>query len=162
MIVVVRKGINRAHGMSHSKKQGKMPLTWAMLVGGRQAVVSMKDRYYVMWLGLAVLCFLWCRASKLWVYANGHVHPEFGLTPKCIPFFHEGVQVAFANKSVATAVRVRFRASGSDQERAWYTITRTRLEKETEPGGGVDGSVRSSAGTSWGVSPATSGSAVGG
>jgi len=135
MIVAVGKGIDRAHGMSKKKKQVRLPLTWAMLAEGRQTVVSMADGGYVMWLGLAVSYFLLCRASELWAYANGQVHPEFCLTRKCISFFHKGVQVAFENRAIATAVQVKFLASKCDQKRAGCTITRTRLVNEKRSGG---------------------------
>ena len=135
MIVAVGKGIDRAHGMSQKKKQVRLPLTWAILAQGRQAVVSMEDGGYVMWLGLAVSYFLLCRASELWAYANGQVHPEFCLTRNCLSFFHGEVQVAFEKRSIATAVQVTFLASKCDQKRAGCTITRTRLEKEKETGG---------------------------
>ena len=86
MIVAVGKGIDRAHGMSTNKKQVGLPLTWAMLAQGRQAVVSMEDGGYVMWLlGLVVSSFLLCRVSELWAYANGQAHAEFALTRKSHP-----------------------------------------------------------------------------
>ena len=105
-----------------------------MLAEGRPAVVSMEDGGYVMWLGLAVSYFLLCRASELWAYANGQVHPEFCLTRKFISSFHEGVQVAFENRAIATAVQVKFLASKCDQKRAGCTITRMRLAQEKETG----------------------------
>ena len=39
-----------------------------------------------MWLGLPLLYFL-CRASELWTYADGKVHPDFCLTRKWLTFF---------------------------------------------------------------------------
>ena len=42
-----------------------------------------------MWLGLAVLHFLLCRASELWTYANGEVCPEFCLNVSCLTFSRE-------------------------------------------------------------------------
>ena len=66
MIVAVEKGIDRAHRM-HTKenKHVRLPLTWAMLAEGRQAVVSIGNGRYVVWLGLAVSCFLLCLRSEL-------------------------------------------------------------------------------------------------
>ena len=78
MIVAVGKGIHRgARYVYQEKKQVRLTLTWAILTEGRQAVVSMEDGGYVMWLGLAVSYFLLGRASELWAYANRQVHPEF-------------------------------------------------------------------------------------
>ena len=56
-----------------------------------------------MWLRLAVSSFILCRALELWAYVNGQVHAELCLTRKCLPFFDEGVQVAFENRSIGTA-----------------------------------------------------------
>ena len=71
----------------------------------------------------------------MWAYANGQVHPEFCLTRKCISFIHEGVQVAFESRAIATAVRVNVLASNCGPKRAGCTITRTRLAQEKETGG---------------------------
>ena len=43
--------------MSIKNKQVRLPLTWAILAKGRQAVVSMEEGCYVMWLGLSVPYF---------------------------------------------------------------------------------------------------------
>ena len=90
-------------------------------------------------LGLALSYFLLCRASELWAYANGKVHPEFCLTRNCLTFLRGEGQVAFENRSSANAVQVRFVASENDQKKAGCTITRTRLSGETEVGGGLAG-----------------------
>ena len=86
-------------------------------------------------LGLALSYFLLCRASELWAYANGKVHPEFCLTRNCLTFLRGEGQVAFENRSSVNAVQVRFVASKNDQKRAGCTITRTRASGETEVGG---------------------------
>ena len=147
MIIAMGTGIDRAHGMSTKKKRVRLPLTWEMLAEGRQAVVSMKYGGYVMWLALAVSYFLLCRASELWAYANEQVHLRvLSDTGKRFFVFHGGVQVAFENRPIATAVQVKFLASKCAQKRAGCTITRTRLAQEKETGGGVNRSVRSSVG----------------
>ena len=134
VIVSVGKGIDRAHGTAEkTKKQVRLALTWALLA--RQVVASMEEGGYVMCLGLAVSYFFLCRASELWAYANGQVHPKFCFTRNYLTFFHGGVQVAFEDRSTATAVQVKFWASKCDQKRAGCTITRTRLEKKTEKRG---------------------------
>ena len=89
MIVAVGKGTDRAHGTAKKKKQVRLPLAWAMLAQGRKVVASMADGGYVMWLGLAVSDFFLCRASELWAYASGQVHPEFCLTRSCLSFTEE-------------------------------------------------------------------------
>ena len=87
MTFAVGRGIDRAHGMSNKKAQVRLPLTWAMLSQGRHVLASMVDGRYAIWLGLAISYFLLCRASELWAYANGQVHPEFCLTSNCLTFF---------------------------------------------------------------------------
>ena len=88
-----------------------------------------------MWLGLAVSYIMLCRASELWAYADGKVHPKFCLTRECLTFSREGVQVEFGNRSTATVVQIRFVASKCDEKRSGCTITRTRLSNEREMGG---------------------------
>ena len=88
-----------------------------------------------MWLGLALSYFLLCRASELWAYVDGKVHPEFCLTRNCLTFFRGEVQVKFENKATANSVQVRFVASTTYQKREGCTITRTRLANTGEPGG---------------------------
>ena len=135
MIAAVGKGIDRAHGMPKKKAQVRLPLSWSLLSQGRQALVSMEDGGRVMWWELAASCFMLCRASELWAYADGEVHPELCLTRECLTFSREGVQVEFGNRSTATAVQIRFVASKCDPKRAGCTITRTRLSNEREMGG---------------------------
>ena len=112
--MAVGRGIDRAHGISKKKAQVRLPLTWAMLSQGRRVVASMVDGEDVKWLGLAMSYFLLRGASELWAYANGQVHPEFCLTRNCLTFFHEGIQVAFENRSAASAVQVIFSALNYD------------------------------------------------
>ena len=81
MILAVGKGVYSAHVMSKKKAPVRLPLTCSMLSQGRRVVASMVDGRYiyicVMWLGLTVPYFLLCRASNLWAYADGNLHPEF-------------------------------------------------------------------------------------
>ena len=135
MIAAVGKGIDRAHGMVPRKAPVRLPLTWSILSQGQPVVSTSVDGGRVMWLGLALSYFLLCRASELWAYANGKVHPEFCLTRNCLTFFRGEAQVAFENRFCASAVQVRFVASKSDQKRAGCTITRTRVSDRTEVGG---------------------------
>ena len=116
-----------------------------MLAEARQAVVKMEEGGTIMWVGLAVSYVFLCRAPELWAYGNGQAHPEFCLTRNCIYFWHEGVQVAFENILIATALQVKFLASKLEQKRAGRTIARTRLVKEKQTwGGSVAVSVRGS------------------
>ena len=58
-----------------------------------------------MWLGLALSYFLLCRASKLFAYANGLVHPDFCLTHGCLTFFRGDVQVNIEDRARADFVK---------------------------------------------------------
>ena len=160
MILAVEKGIGRGERYVYKrKKHVRLPLTWAMLVEGRQAVVSMEDGGHVMWSGLAVSYFLLGRASELLAYANRQANPEFWLTrKKCISFFHEGVQVAFENSAMATAVEVTVLASKCDQNGQVAPSRERALRRRRRRGGGI----QSSAGTAGCVPKAASGSALDG
>ena len=110
--------------------------------------------------GLAMSYFLLCRASELWAYANGQVHLEFCLTRNCFVFCHEGIQVAFENRSAASTVQVSCLASTSGQKRAGCTITRTRLKNRVGDGARADRSFRSLVGTARRAPSATRGGAI--
>ena len=75
MITAVGKGINIAHGMVPKKAHVRLPLAWSILPQGKRVANTMVDEGRVMWLGLALSCFSLYRASELWAYANGKVHP---------------------------------------------------------------------------------------
>ena len=59
-----------------------------------------------MWLGLALSYFLLCRASELFAYANGLVHPDFCLTRGFLTFFRGNVQVNIEDRALADSVKV--------------------------------------------------------
>ena len=79
--------------------------------------------------------FLLCRASELFAYTDGLVHPEFCLTRDCLSFFRGEVQVDFENRAVATSVQITFRASKADQNREGHTITLVRSPDGPGDGG---------------------------
>ena len=62
MIVAGRKGIDRAHASTQKRAEVRLPLTWALLAQGRQEVTSMVEEGKVLWLGLALSYFSFCRA----------------------------------------------------------------------------------------------------
>ena len=80
-----------------------------------------------MWLGLALSFFLLCRASELFAYANGLVHPDFCLTRDCLTFFGGNLQVIIEDKAHADSVKFFFVASKTDQNREGRTTTRVRM-----------------------------------
>lgn len=98
MIVSVGKGIDRAHGMTPKKSTVRLPLTWSILSQGRRIVATTVDEGVVMWLGLALSYFLLCRASELWAYADGIVHPEFCLTRNSLTFLSGEERLSFENR----------------------------------------------------------------
>lgn len=135
MIVAAGKGIDRIRGASKQTAQVRLPLTWTILASGYLTVTNhCKNGGDVMWLGLALSYFLLCRASELFAYANGLVHPEFCLTRDCLTFFREGVQVSLEDRARADLVKVRFVASKTDQNRQGCTITRLRSGEGTGAG----------------------------
>ena len=142
MILAVGKGTDRVRGMSNKKAWVRLPLTRAVLSQGQRAVASIVGGGYVMGLGFAVSYFLLCRASELWAYADGKVHPEFCLTRNSLTFLREGIQVAIENRSAASAVKVHFLASKSDRMGVGCTISRTRLATTKETGGALMGAFK--------------------
>ena len=125
-IAAAARGIDRIRGSSGKKKQVRLPLTWAILAQGYFTVTAIKDGGPVIWLGLALSYFLLCRASELFAYENGLVHPEFCLTRNCLTFFCGDIQVDFEGRAAADSVKILFVASKSDQSRTGHTITRQR------------------------------------
>ena len=89
--------------------------------------------------GASVSYFLLCRASELWAYADGKLHPEFLLTRNCLTFFRGEIRIAFENRSTPNSVQVRFVASKTDHKREGCTITRIRLANTGAPGRGPVG-----------------------
>ena len=71
-------------------------------------VTSSQEGGDVMWLGLALSYFLLCRASELFAYANGLVHPDFCLTRDCLTSFRGDVQVNIEDRARADSVKILF------------------------------------------------------
>ena len=128
LLVAAGKGVDRCRGGAGKKAQVRLPLTWTILAPGYQVVSEFKEGGQVMWLGLALTYFLLCRASELFAYENGLVHPEFCLTRDCLKFFRGGVPVDTADRATADSVEVTFVGSKTDQNRNGCTITRRRNE----------------------------------
>lgn len=134
LLVAVGKGIDRirAAGVSTPRRM-RLPLTWAILSGGYEAKMGRGER--VIWLGLALSYFLLCRASELYAYEDGLVHPDFCLTRNCLQFYLGDVQVGWKERRSADSVKIVFAASKSDQNRQGCTITRARVTRKGAEGG---------------------------
>ena len=127
MIAAAGKGIGRFRRMSGKNAQVRLPLTWSILAHGYLTVTSSQEGGDVMWLGLALSYFLLCRASELFAYANGFVHPNFCLTRDCLIFFRGDLQVNIEDRARADFVKILFVASKTDQNREGRTTTRVRM-----------------------------------
>ena len=90
------------------------------------------------WMGLALSYHLLCRASEIWAYGNGLVHPDFCLT-RIDVFFRGTTRLAWKDRRRADKVKVTFRAGKSDQIRLGSVVPRTRVAAAD----GVEGDVRS-------------------
>ena len=44
---------------------------------GRRSVAEVETEGWVIWSGLALSFHLLCRASEIWAFGNGLVHPDF-------------------------------------------------------------------------------------
>ena len=80
-----------------------------------------------------------CRASEIWAYGNGLVHPDFCLTRRDVVFFRGTTRPAWKDRRRADKVEVTFRARKSDQNQLGAVVPRTRLAAAD----GVEGDVRS-------------------
>ena len=87
-----------------------------------------------MWLGLALSYFWLCRASELFTYANGLVHPDFCLTRDCLTLFGGDVQANIEDRARADSVKVLLVASKPDKNREGCTTTRVRMAEGAEVG----------------------------
>lgn len=74
------------------------------------------------------------RASELWKFASGQVHPEVCLTQNWLTFVYGREQVASKNRSTATALQVHCPVSKNYQNRAGCAITQARLANKRETG----------------------------
>ena len=139
MVVAVGKGIDRAHGRSDVRPKVRKVLTWDMLVQGWEILANRGHEWSVVWMGLALSYHLLCRASEIWAYGNGLVHPDFCLTRRDVVFFRGTAQVTWEDRRRADKVEVTFRAGKSDQNRLGSVVPRTRVAAAD----GVDGDARS-------------------
>ena len=87
MIVAVGKGIYRAHVRSDVRSKVRKPLTWHMLAQGSGSFANRGLEWPVVWMGLALSHHLLYRASEIWAYGNGLVHPDFSLTRRDVVLF---------------------------------------------------------------------------
>ena len=82
MVLAVGKGIDRVQGKGDVKPRVRKPLSWDMLWDGKNEVLTADGGGSVMWMGLALAYFLLCRASELFAYDSGMVHPDYCLDQK--------------------------------------------------------------------------------
>lgn len=140
MVTAVGKGIDRAHGKSEVRPKVRKPLSWELLTKGRGCVAGGETEGWVVWYGLALSFHLLCRASEIWAFGNGLVHPDFCLTRRDLEFFAGASQLAWDDRRIADRVEVKFRASKSDNKRLGATVTRTSVPVGKDQGtGGVRG-----------------------
>ena len=137
--VAVGRGIDRAHGRSDVRLKVRKPLTWDMLVQGWGVFANRGHEWSAVWMGLALFYHLLCRASEIWTYGNGLVHPDFCLTRRDVVFFRGTTRLAWKDRRWADKVEVTFRAEKSDQNRLGSVVPRTRVAAAD----GVEGDVRS-------------------
>eukprot|EP00904_Undaria_pinnatifida_P003784 jgi/Undpi1/13406/HiC_scaffold_8.g03065.m1 len=127
MVTAVGKGIDRAHGKSEVRPKVRKPLSWELLTKGRGCVAGVETEGWVVWCGLDLSFHLLCRASEIWAFGNGLVHPDFCLTRRDLVFFAGASQLAWDDRRIADRVEVTFRASKSDNKRLGATVTRTSV-----------------------------------
>ena len=87
MVVAVGRGIDGAHGRSDLRPKVRKPLIWDMLVQVWGFFANRGREWSAVWMGLALSYHLLCRASEIWAYGNGLLHPDFCLTRRDVVFF---------------------------------------------------------------------------
>ena len=128
MVVAVGKGIDRAHGRSDERPKVRKLLTWDMLVQGCFFSAKRGQGWSVLWMGLALSYHLLWRASEIWAYGNGLVHPDFCLTRRGVVVFLRGTtQLPWKDSRRADKVELTFRGGKSDQNRLGTVVPRTRV-----------------------------------
>lgn len=83
--------------------------------------------------------FMVCRASGLWAYADGRVHPEFSLTCTCLTLPLSEPQAAFWSTAIANFVQVPFVTSNTD-------LREVGVDEHPDVGSKLAGAGRSSGG----------------
>ena len=68
-----------------------------------------------------------CRASDVWAFDNGLVHPDVCLTRRDLVFFVGASKLAWDDRRVADRAEVTFRASKSDHKKLGAIATRTSV-----------------------------------
>ena len=129
MVLAVGKGIDRFQGKGDVKPRVRKPLSWDMLWDGKNEVLTAEGGGPVMWMGLALAYFLLCRASELFAYDSGMVHPDYCLTRRDLTFFKGVQQVKWVDRREADKVEICFRASKADQKRIGAVVARTRVQQ---------------------------------
>ena len=128
MVTAVEKGIERAHGKPEVRPKVRKPLSWYLLTGGRSDVAEVETEGWVIWSGLALSFHLLRRASEIWAFGNGLVHPDFCLTRRDLVFFAGASQLAWDDRRVADRIEVTFR----DNKRLGAIVARTRVTVGSE------------------------------
>ena len=98
-----------------------------MLAEGMDRVIEVGPEGSVIWRLRALPFHLLCRASEIWAYGNGLVHPDVCLSRRDLVFFAGAFQLPWEDKRTAGRVEVTFRASKSDKKRFGAIMTRTRV-----------------------------------
>ena len=127
MVVAVGRGIDRGHGRSDVRPKVCKPLTWDMLVQAWGFLANRGHEWSAVWMGLALSYHLLCRASEIWAYENGLVHPDFCLTRRNDVFFRGTTQLAWKDRRRADKVEVIFRARKSDQNLLASVVPRAKV-----------------------------------
>ena len=113
-------------------------VSWDMLVQRWGFFANRGRKWSAVWMGLALSYHLLCRASEIWAYGNGLVHPDFCLARKDVVFFRGTTRLAWKDRRRADKVEVTFRAGKSDQNQLGSVVPRTRVAAAD----GVEGDVR--------------------
>ena len=133
-VVAAKKGVARSQGDDNGNvKAERLPLQWHMIEAGRQHCLRWQHGErcdhlgQVLWCGIALSYLLLARVSELFADSkSGLVHKEAGLLRSDLAFYNSiDTQLPWTQRSNATHVEIRFRASKGDQQRRGAVITRS-------------------------------------
>ena len=144
---VLGSGKGNRQGARHVEQEDariRLPLTWAMLSHGRRVVASRADGEYLFCLGLALACFLLCRAARV-VGIRGRPGPPRLLSNAEQPHFPSRRNTNCIREQIGRLgiAGTSFGVEGWPKESKAHHHANSARKREGD-GGRVDGILRSS------------------
>ena len=111
------QGISRSHTLAGTTPRVRLPVSWGMLLGGKQLAQSWGSGGSVLWLCLGMAYFFIMRSDEVFASASGVAHAAHCLTRGDVAFFAGEQQLGILEWHRADRVEVRFRGHKGDQKK---------------------------------------------